>query len=169
MKIPGSTVRPWRTVLVAVFTTLAFGAVAASDFSVGDIRITHPFATPSLPGATTGAAYFGALENQGAKADKLLRASTPVAASVELHNMTVDTQGVMRMREIDGLELAPKASVKMRPGMGDHLMLIGLKKPLKEGDTFPMSLQFEHAGKVEVKVYVQTPRALGTMADMHGH
>ncbi|MEO8923709.1 MAG: copper chaperone PCu(A)C [Caldimonas sp.] len=169
MKIPGSAIRPWRTLLVAVFAALAYGAVAAHDFSVGDIRITHPFATPSLPGATTGAAYFVELENQGTKADKLLRASTPVAARVELHNMTVDAQGVMRMREIDGLELPSKATVKMRPGMGDHLMLVGLKKPLKEGETFPMSLQFERAGKVEVKVYVQTPPAAGAMADMHGH
>ena len=49
--------------------------------------------------------------------------------------------------------------------MGYHMMLVGLKKPLKEGDTFPMTLQFERAGKVDVKVYVQTPRAQG-MADM---
>ena len=98
-----------------------------------------------------------------------MRASTPVAARVEIHTMSVDAQGVMRMREIDGIALAPKTKVQMRPGMGMHLMLIGLKEPLKEGATFPMTLQFERAGKVEVKVVVQTPRARGAAEEMHMH
>jgi copper(I)-binding protein len=53
--------------------------------------------------------------------------------------------------------------------MGFHLMLVGLKQPLKEGATFPMSLQFERAGQIEVKVVVQTSRAQDAMADMHAH
>lgn len=164
--------RPLRGVLrlvsVAAFASLVGGVALAHGSTIGDIEITHPFATPSVPGTRTGAAYFVALENTGAKPDKLLRASTPVAASVELHTMNVDAQGVMRMREVDGIELAAKSTVKMRPGAGAHLMLLGLKKPLKEGDTFPMSLVFEHAGKVEVKVVVQTPRPGAAMADMQG-
>jgi copper(I)-binding protein len=168
MKIPSGPCRHLRHVLVASFAVLALGNLSAHGARVGNIEITHPFATPSLPGTTTGAAYFVALENTGAQPDTLVRAATPVAASVELHSMSVDAQGVMRMREIDGIAIAPKATIKMRPGMGFHLMLVGLKQPLKEGDTFPMSLQFEHAGKVEVKVVVQAPRAQDTMADMHG-
>ena len=115
--------------------------------------------TPSLAGSSNGAAYFATLENTGDKPDRLLRASTPAAASVELHNMGMDPQGVMRMREVDAIALAPKASIRMRPGMGFHLMLIGLRQPLKEGATFPMTLTFERAGKAEVKVVVQSPRA----------
>ena len=141
----------------------------AHDSSVGDIHIVHAFATPSLAGSSNGAAYFATLENTGDKSDRLLRASTPVAASVEMHTMGMDPQGVMRMREIDGIALAPKASIKMRPGMGFHLMLIGLRQPLKEGATFPMTLTFEHAGKVEVKVVVQTPRADAASGAMHMH
>ncbi|HEX7435069.1 MAG TPA: copper chaperone PCu(A)C [Caldimonas sp.] len=155
--------------LVAMFAAVAVVAAAAHDTTVGEIAIEHPYATPSLAGTTTGAAYFVALENTGAKPDKLVRASTPVAASVEMHTMSVDAQGVMRMREVDGIALAPKQSVRMRPGMGDHLMLVGLKRPLKEGETFAMTLQFERAGKVEVKVVVQTPRASAAMPDMHMH
>ena len=169
MKIPPAFCGPMRHAFAAALTLLCLGAALGHGASIGDIEITHPFATPSLPGASTGAAYFAAIENSGTKPDKLLHASTPVAASVELHNMNVDAQGVMRMREIDAIEVGAKSTVKMRPGMGLHLMLIGLKKPLKEGDTFPMALQFEHAGKVEVKVVVQTPPAGGAMADMHGH
>ena len=155
--------------LVAMFAAVAVVAAAAHGSTVGEIAIEHPYATPSLAGTTTGAAYFVALENTGAQPDKLVRASTPVAASVEMHTMSVDAQGVMRMREVDGIALAPKQSVRMRPGMGDHLMLIGLKRPLKEGETFAMTLQFERAGKVEVKVVVQTPRASAAMPDMHMH
>jgi copper(I)-binding protein len=167
MKIPYALRLPLKQALVAVLAASALAGAAAHDFSVGNVEITHPFATPSVPGASVGAAYFATLENNGAQPDKLVHASTPVAASVEMHTMSVDAQGVMRMREVDGIALGAKASIKMRPGMGFHLMLVGLKKPLKEGDTFPMSLQFEHAGKVDVKVYVQTPRAEGGMAGMH--
>ena len=82
--------------------------------------------------------------------------------------MAVDAQGVMRMREIDGIALAPKAKLQMRPGTGMHLMLIGLKEPLKEGATFPMTLQFERAGTVEVNVVVQAPQgARRERADAH--
>ena len=120
-----------------------------------------------MPGASVGAAYLGGLTNAGARPDKLLRASTPVAASVELHTMNVDDQGVMRMREIDAIELAPKQTVRMRPGMGMHFMLMGLHAPLKQGETFPMTLQFEHAGTVDIKVVVQAAEPGGEMPYKH--
>jgi copper(I)-binding protein len=169
MDIHPSLRRALRHGLAASLAALSFGAAAGQEVTVGDIAISRPFATVSLPGTTTGAAYIAALENTGAKPDKLLRATTPVAASVELHTMSVDAQGVMRMREIDGVVLAPKAPLRMRPGMGMHFMLVGLKRPLKEGETFPMSLQFERAGKVEVTFYVQTSRGQAAMADMPSH
>jgi periplasmic copper chaperone A len=159
--------RATRGVLVLALG-VACGVALGHGSHAGDIEIEHPFATPSIPGTTTGAAYFVSLENGGKVADKLVRASTPVAARVEIHTMSVDAQGVMRMREIDGIALAPKAKLQMRPGMGTHLMLVGLKEPLKEGATFPMTLQFERAGSVEVKVVVQTPPARGA-ADEHMH
>jgi copper(I)-binding protein len=151
---------------LALTLSILSAAAGAHGANVGDIAIGHPFATPSIAGTTTGAAYLATLENTGPAADKLVRASTPVAARVEIHTMSVDAQGVMRMRETDGIALAPKAKVQMRPGMGLHLMLIGLKEPLKEGASFPMTLQFERAGTVEVKVIVQVPKA---HEDMHMH
>jgi copper(I)-binding protein len=146
------------------------GAALAHDYSAGDISIGHPFATPSLQGARTGAAYLADLENTGTQRDRLLRASTPVAQRVELHQMDVDANGVMRMRELDAIAVEPKApAIKMRPGMGTHLMLIDLKQPLKGGDTFPMTLEFERGGKVEVKVVVQVPTARGASDAAHNH
>ena len=146
----------------------AAGPLQAHDHKAGAVRIGHPFATPSLAGTSNGAAYIATLENTGSKPDRLLRASTPVAARVELHTMALDAGGVMRMREVGELALAPKAPVRMRPGQGHHLMLIGLKRPLKEGETFPLTLEFEHGGKVEAKVVVQLPRA-DAMPPGHKH
>jgi len=152
---------------------LALAIVATGAFAhgatVGDIEIGHPYATPSLPGTTNGAAYFAMLENTGNAADRLLRAATPVAARVELHTMAVDAQGVMRMRELDGIALAPHEKIRMRPGMGMHLMLIGLKEPLKDGVRFPMTLEFARAGKVEVKVIVGQPKPAAAAASGHMH
>jgi copper(I)-binding protein len=152
---------------------LALAFVAAAAFAhgstVGDIEIGHPYATPSLPGTSNGAAYFAMLENTGNAADRLLRATTPVAARVELHSMAVDAQGVMRMREIDGIALAPHAKIRMRPGSGMHLMLVGLKEPLKDGGRFPMTLEFERAGKIDVTVNVQSAIPGGGGAASHAH
>ena len=153
---------------------LATGLVVASaafahNYAAGDIRIQDPFATPSRVGAPNGAAYFASLENRGEQADRLIRASSPVAARIELHFGKIGADGVMRMREVDALPLPPKAIIKLRPGQGDHLMLIDLKRPLVEGETFPMTLEFERGGKVEVKVSVQVPKPGAKDASEHKH
>jgi copper(I)-binding protein len=157
-----------RAAVAATLCAVSLGA-AAHGASIGDIAIGHPYATPSLPGTSNGAAYLASIENKGAVADRLVRASTPAAARVELHTMAVDAQGVMRMREVDGIAIAPKAKVQMKPGSGLHLMLVGLKEPLKEDASFPMTLEFERAGKVEVKVIVAQPKPGGAMAEGHMH
>ncbi len=157
-----------RAALAGALAALALSA-AAHGAKVGDIAIGHPYATPSLAGTSNGAAYLASLENKGSVADRLVRASTPAAARVEIHTMSLDAQGVMRMREIDGIDLAPKAKVQMKPGAGLHLMLIGLKEPLKEDASFPMTLEFERAGKVEVKVIVGQPKPGGAAAEGHMH
>ena len=134
------------------------GAAAAHGGQAGDVAIGHPFATPTVPGAKNGASYFARLENKGAQPDRLLRASTPAAAAVELHTMSVDAQGIMRMRQVDAIVIAPRSTLQMRPGQGAHLMLVGLREPLREGATFPMTLEFERGGKIEVTVAVQQRR-----------
>ena len=156
--------RAWPLALAALV-----GLAVAHGLQAGDIAIDHPFATPSLAGTRNGAAYFAGLENTGSVADRLVAASTPVAARVELHTMAVDARGVMRMREIDGIALAPKAKLQMHPGGPMHLMLIDLKVPLKAGSSFPMTLQFERAGKVEVKVVVEAPKAQDAPASAAAH
>ena len=163
--------RPLARRVARVAATLASAVVACAAWShggsAGDIVIGHPYASPTLAGTTTGAAYLLKLENTGERADRLVGATTPAAASVEIHTMTVDAQGVMRMREVDALVLAPKQSMRMQPGQGTHLMLVGVHAPLKEGTSFPMTLRFERAGNVDVKVVVQVHRPDAATSGAH--
>ncbi len=156
-----------RIASAVALATLSTTAAHAHGGKAGDIDITHPYATPTPAGAVNGAAYIATLENTGKQPDRLLRVSSPVAARAEIHTMSMDSAGVMRMREAGEIALAPGAAVKMRPGDGYHVMLMGLKQPLKKGDSFSMTLEFERGGKAEVKVVVQVPKA-GAMAE-HKH
>jgi copper(I)-binding protein len=152
----------------ALATALALAPVHAHDFKLGPLRIDHPYATPTPAGAANGAAYLRGIRNTGDQPDRLVGASTPAARTVEIHRSVVDAQNVMRMRAIEGIDLPPKAELRLRHGGEHHLMLIGLKQPLKDGDRFPMTLRFEKAGEREVMVWVQTPRGAAG-AHQHKH
>lgn len=142
--------------------------VGAHDFKLGPLRIDHPYATPTAPGAANAAAYLRGIRNTGDQPDRLLGASTPAARAVELHRSVIDAQNVMRMRAIDGIDLPANAEVRLRHGGEHHLMLIDVKQPLKAGDSFPMTLRFERAGQRDVMVLVQTPRGAAG-AHVHKH
>ena len=145
--------------VVVAFTSLSRPA-QAHDYRVADIRIEHPWSPAMPPGATSGAVYFRVLRNGGTRADELLGARTPLTSHVELHTMHLDGD-VMRMRAVSGVPIKPGGAVAFGRGEanGYHLMLIDLKAPLKDGQTFPLWLRFREAGEVEVKVVVQTPKS----------
>ncbi len=162
----------WAASILCVAVALGVAGprpARAHGFSAGDVRIQHPYATPTVKGATTGAAYVGTLENGGRQPDRLVRVASPIAERVEIHTTSVDEAGVMRMREVGEILLAPRQVVRMRPGQGAHFMLLGLKQPLAIGDRFPMTLEFERGGKVEVKVWVQQPKPGAGGPTEHGH
>ncbi len=83
---------------------------------------------------------------------KLVGATTPVAKSAAVHEMSM-SGGVMRMRPLARLEIAPGKPVALKPG-GYHLKLEGLKKPLSKGESVPLSLDFE--GKDGKRFTVET-------------
>ena len=128
-------------------------APAAMDHGAAAGLVVHEaWARPTSPIATVGAAYM-TITNHGMGTDTLLGASSPVAAEVQLHG-TTDDNGVMRMRPVDTLEIAPHGTARMDPG-GMHFMLMQLTAPLVAGNRFPLTLKFEKAGDVTVDIVVQ--------------
>lgn len=141
---------------IALAASLLFPiSTHAHSFKLGAIDIGHPWARPTAAGQAAGGGYLK-LTNAGA-ADRLLSASSEVAASVELHTMTMDGN-VMRMRQVEGIDVPAGQTVELKPG-GLHIMFMGLKAPLKVGDKFPLKLKFEKAGEVTVTVNVEQPKA----------
>jgi periplasmic copper chaperone A len=131
---------------------LAAGSSAAHEYQLKTLTIDHPFARATPPGANSGGAFFS-VDNAGTKPDRLVRAASPVAGTVELHQMAMEG-GVMRMRAVGALEVQPGGKLELKPG-GYHLMLSDLKQPLRAGDAFPLTLTFERAGAIEVSVQVE--------------
>lgn len=128
------------------------GAKAATTAAPsGPIQVGGAWARPTVAGQQAGGGYLW-LHNSG-PADRLVSASTPVAAAVELHTMSMEGD-VMRMRQLDGIDLPTDEHVELKPG-AQHLMFTGLKRPLKEGERIPLELRFEKAGVVKVTVPVQ--------------
>jgi copper(I)-binding protein len=140
-------------VFAAFIAVVSATATRAEDVKAGDLVISQAWTRATPGGAKTGGGFL-TIENKGTASDKLIGASADVAGKVEVHEMTTN-DGVMKMRPVEGgLTIDPGKTVKLAPG-GYHLMMMGLKNPLKQGDKLPVTLQFEKAGKVAVTLDVQ--------------
>ena len=117
------------------------------------ITVEEPWTRATPPGAKVGAGYMKIKSTAG---DRLVGASSPAAARVEMH-VTEKKGDVMRMREVKAYDIPARGGFELSPG-GAHLMLVDLKAPLKEGAKVPLTLRFEKAGDVKVELQV---RALG--------
>jgi copper(I)-binding protein len=123
----------------------------ASGPALAQVQIDKPWARATAPGAKVAGGYM-LIRNAGAAADRLLSASSPAAAKVELH-VHVNDKGVMRMREVPGFDVPPKGAFELKPG-GAHLMFMEIKQPFKEGEKVPVKLKFEKAGEVNAEFLV---------------
>lgn len=145
--------------------------VEAKDYTLGNLKIETPWTRATPGGAKMGGGY-ATITNSGSEADRLVAASTDASARVEIHEMGM-TEGVMKMREIEGgLEIPPGETVVLEPG-GFHVMFMGLNAPLKQGETIEVTLQFEKAGEIAVMMPIaavgaKTPDGKGGM-DQSGH
>lgn len=156
-----------RTFITATLAAaLATPALAADPpRRRGALVISDAWIRPSLPGAPNGAGYL-IIRNTGPVADRLLGGSTPVAATFEVHEMSM-AGGIMRMRPLpQGLPIPPRRQVRLQPG-GFHLMLIGLRRPLNVGDRIPIRLRFARAGEIEVAFTVE--RRVASAGPSHGN
>ena len=134
--------------------------------TAGKLAIEGAWARPTPEGTSISAGYLK-ITNSGDKPDVLLGASTPVAASAELHESLMTADGVMTMRPLEnGLEIKPGETVELKPA-GTHIMILGVKEPLKEGQTIPVKLNFKTAGTVEVTFAIKTLAGAGEHEHMH--
>ena len=141
----------------ALLLALFVSGETHAQMSMNTITVEQAWARATPRGALTGAAYM-TLINKGASADRLLSATTPMADHVQFHKQTKDN-GVSRMREVKAVELEPGTKVIFKPGEM-HMMIVGLKQPLKEGQTFPLTLQFEKARHIDVTVPIEKVGAM---------
>jgi periplasmic copper chaperone A len=130
----------------------------AAGFAVARAALAQPTqleVDKAWAGATPGNAENGAayVTITSPAADRLVSASTPVAKKAELHTMSMQGM-VMKMRPISGVDIPAGQPVSLKPG-GEHIMLMGLNQPLREGQSFPLTLDFEKAGRRTVTVTVE--------------
>jgi len=162
----------WKLATAALLVAMAMPALAQGA-STATIAVQQPWARATPAGAMTGAVYM-TLVNKSGSADRLTGASSDVAPTVQIHEMSV-VNGVMQMRQLaNGLPIPAGGTVTLKPG-GYHVMLIGLKKPLAPGQTLPLTLVFEKAGNISVTVPIQAMGAeqdkgggMGNMGTMQG-
>ncbi len=134
-----------------VIAALAAGPAQAQP----SVTVTQAWSRATTPAATTGAVYVTVTV---AEPDRLTGASTSASERAEIH-LSRMTDGVMEMRPVmDGLPVTATAPIHMAPG-GYHIMLLGLKHPLREGEHIAVTLTFDHAGAITTDAVVAGPGA----------
>ena len=130
---------------------LLLALLFASGSALGQVSVDKAWARATAPGAKVAAGYM-VLQNKGAAGDRLLSASSPAAARVELH-VHIHENGVMKMREVPGYDVPARGAFELKPG-GAHLMFMDIKRPFKEGEKVPVKLKFEKAGELSAEFHV---------------
>jgi len=152
----------FRPAAVAAALLLA-GLASADEYTVGDLRIIHPNSRPTALAGLNGVGFMS-IENAGKTADTLVGASSPLAKSVEIHEMSMSGD-MMQMRALpQGVAIPAGGRADLSPG-GAHLMLLGLRKQLVAGDVVPLTLDFAKAGEIHVELQVGVAQ---TGADSRG-
>ena len=129
------------------FCGLVAALLLSASVHAGDIQAEGAWSRATTPGQQTGMADVTITSSQAAT---LVGASSTAAATVELHSMTHEG-GMMKMREVKAIELPAGKPVNLGEN-GFHLMLIGLKAPLKAGETIPVTLNIKTSDKGIVKI-----------------
>jgi periplasmic copper chaperone A len=155
-----------RALAAAILVVSCFAAPLAAT---NEVSVSGAW---SRPATDTGVVYLS-IRNDSAQPDRLVRAASPVARTVELHETVERSMASMpimgkpmrsmgpnsmsMMKSVPTIRIPANGTVVLKPG-GYHIMLIGLKHPLAAGQTFPVHLQFAHAGVVTVAAHVRGMR-----------
>ncbi len=163
---------PTRRLAIALaLTAVTIGFPPVTFAQTAAVTIENPWTRATAPGQAVAGGFMTVVNSTGAE-DRLLRASSPVATEVQIHNTTMDG-GVMRMRPMtDGVAIPAGGRVEFKP-RALHLMFMGLRSPIAAGTTVPVTLEFERAGKVgatfRVEAVAAAPSAPAKPATGHHH
>ncbi len=154
-----------RTLLLLTLALIGLASPAlAHEYKAGGLVLTHPWTRATPPGAEVAAAYIK-ITNTGDAADRLVGVSSPAAEMGEIHEMKMDGD-VMQMRKLEGgLEIAPGATVELKPG-SFHGMLMKLKESFVKDGAVKATFTFEKAGAIEVELVVED---MGATESHTGH
>jgi copper(I)-binding protein len=142
---------------------------APTSGAVSQLVVSDGF-TRETPQGAPAAGGFITIRNDAPAADRLISAASPRAGRVELHDMSMEN-GIMQMRPVESIEIAPGATVSLAPG-GLHMMLLDLPSAFAPGEMIPITLTFEQAGVIETALTVQplNPAAgAAPAAEAHDH
>ena len=149
-----------------LLATLVLASLYQTAMAAG-IQVEEPWARASVEGMKMSGAFMK-INNDTNAQDFLVGGNSPVAERVEVHTH-VNDNGVMRMREVKGgVPLEAKGVTELKPG-SYHVMFMGLKKPLKEGETVPVTLKFKKAKPITVDVPVKNVPKAADDAHNHNH
>lgn len=131
------------------------------------LKVENAWARATIGNSKNSAAYLK-LENEGKKEITIVSAKSDVSARTELHTH-INDNGVMKMRRLEtGLKVPADGETVLQPG-GKHIMLMGLKKPLAQGDHFKIELMTASGKRLDVKVIVQKKAPAGGAHHHSGH
>lgn len=150
--------------MLVVLAALALSG-PGQEFLKGDLTLVRPQVRASLGRSPNTAAYV-TIRNRGSRPDRLLSASCTCAERVEIHTHRMQG-GVARMTRVPALAVPARGQAVLTPG-GAHLMVIGLKQPVREGAEPALTLVFERAGRVTTR-FRATARIETAPAAAHAH
>jgi hypothetical protein len=142
-----------RWFAIAVFGLIAaFASTAYAQAEKDGITIQDAWTRATPGNARTAAVYFTAI-NRGSESDRIVSAASPASDRAEMHT-TIRDGDIMRMRRVISVDVPAGGRAEFKPN-GFHVMLTGLKGPLKAGDKVPLTLHFDRTGDMTVTVTVR--------------
>jgi copper(I)-binding protein len=148
-----------RFIILAAASLLSTAALAQSAPSVSD-----PWIRATVPAQKATGAF---MQIKAARATRLVAASSPAAGRVEIHQMDMQGQ-TMRMHAVDGIDLPAGQPVNLASG-GYHIMLLDLKRQLKEGEQVPLTLTVQGADGKREGINLSVPVKALTYSAASGH
>lgn len=151
------------TMLAVLLTT----SPRAEEVTLGSLKISSAWARATPSGAKVGGGYL-VIENSGTSADRLIAVQAEIADHVEIHEMSF-VGDTMKMRPLpNGLLIEPGQRVELKPG-SFHLMFMGLRQPLVDGQTVKTRLRFEKAGEVSTNFRIEKIGSKGPVTKNESH